>query len=102
VFEPWTNFINDQLPPDLDTWMPGNTHEAEEKIWKDLLHHVFRDEAYTLWPHVFLSTLVSPGQTYPLASGLGYATPRRGIINETDSVGTVRSLIQFDYIVGSY
>jgi hypothetical protein len=102
LFKPWTNFMNDhQLPPDLDTWrMPGNSNEAEEKIWRDL-DQVFRDGGYTLWPHAFLSTLGSPGKTYPLSSGFGYATPSRGITNEETPVGTARKLLRFDYTVRS-
>ena len=90
--------INTQLPPDLDTWrMPGESHEAEEKIWQDL-DPVFRDRGYTLWPYAFLSTILSPGKSYPKSSGFGYATSSRGIERQ-DHLGTARLLIQFDYIV---
>ena len=78
--------------------MPGNTHEAEEKIWEDL-DQVFRDEGYVLWQHAFLSTIVTPGKTYPRSSGFAYATPIRGIEDKQDSAGTVLRLRQFDYIV---
>ena len=78
--------------------MPGNTNEAEEKIWEDL-DQVFRDGGYVPWQHAFLSTIVSPSKTYPRSSGFAYATSTRGIENEDDPAGTVRRLRQFDYIV---
>ena len=80
--------------------MPGTTYEAEEKIWQDL-DQVFRDEGYILRPWKLCSTLVTPGQTVPLSSGFGYATPTRGIFNAKSVVGTARGLQQFDYIVSS-
>jgi hypothetical protein len=78
--------------------MPGNSCEAEEKIWEDL-DQVFRDAGYVLWEHLFVSTIVSPGKRLPLSSGFGYATPIRGIDNEADPAGTARRLRRFDYIV---
>ena len=78
--------------------MPGDSHEAEEKIWEDL-DRVFRDAGYELWQHAFLSTIVSPGKTYPRSSGFAYATPTRGIENEKHPAGTARRLRRFDYIV---
>jgi hypothetical protein len=80
--------------------MPGDSHEAEEKIWLDL-DRVFSDRGYILWPNAFLSTLGSPGRTYPLSSGFGYATPSRGIVHEVSDLGTAHRLMQFDYIVST-
>lgn len=102
MFGQWANSDNFQLPSDLDTWrIPGRTNEAEEKIWQDL-DQVFRDRGYILWSYSFASILVTPGRTYPLASGFAYATPSRGINNEKNPVGTVRRLMRFEYIVWSF
>jgi hypothetical protein len=66
------------------------------------LDQVFLDAGYTLWPHAFFSTLGSPGKTYPISRGFGYATPSRGIVSERGgTVGTARRLMQFDYNVRS-
>ncbi|RDB23418.1 Serine/threonine-protein kinase ksp1 [Hypsizygus marmoreus] len=82
-----------ELPSNLHTWrIPGNSTEAEEKIWRDL-HDVFRDGGLTLWPHAFLSTLKTPGFTYPISSGFGYALPTE----TSDDAGHVGRLRRFDY-----
>jgi hypothetical protein len=78
--------------------MPGDTHEAEEKIWEDL-DQVFRDGGYVLWQHAFASRILSPGKTYPRSSGFAYATPTRGIEGNQGRAGTAQLLRQFEYIV---
>ena len=75
--------------------MPGNINEAEEKIWEDL-DQVFRDGGYMLWQHAFLSTIVSPGKTYPLSSGFAHAIPIRGIENEQDSDNSITLFVLCD------
>jgi hypothetical protein len=100
VNKSWPDFVNNiQLPPDLDTWrIPGESCEAEEKIWQNL-DQVFNDHGYTLWPNSHLSILASPGGSYPISSGFGYVTSSRGIVNKVDPAGTARRLTRFNYIV---
>jgi hypothetical protein len=71
--------------------MPGNSCEAEEKIWKDL-DQVFRDGGYVQLEYLLGSVLVFPGKKLPLPSGFRYATPIRGIENEENPAGTVQRL----------
>jgi len=88
--------IRQKLPIDLDTWRsPGNSHEAEEKVWEDL-YEVFQTRGITLWPHAFMCTLKAPNYAvYPLASGFAYVTPSRGI---DGGIATASKLRSFSYI----
>ncbi|KAF8964364.1 kinase-like domain-containing protein [Flammula alnicola] len=89
--------LRQKLPENLDTWrMPGESEEAEEQIWIDL-EEVFHKAGFTLWPHAFGPVLRTPGNTYPLSSGYGYATPARTNYDQTQS-GAVGRLRRFDYI----
>ena len=74
--------------------MPGS-EEGEEQIWS-VLDEVFRDAGFTLWTKGIFSTLKSPGGTYPLSSGFGYATPFR---TDPNQIGTVGRLRRFDFTV---
>jgi hypothetical protein len=77
--------------------MPGDIHEAEEKIWEDL-DQVFRDGGCVLWQHAFASRILSSGKTYPRSRGLAYATPTRGIEGKQGRAGTTQLLRQFQYM----
>ncbi|KAF8150588.1 kinase-like domain-containing protein [Crassisporium funariophilum] len=86
--------VRRQLPQNLATWRePGNSWEQQNQIWIDL-EDVFRDAGITLWPNAFCCTLLTPGNTYPLASGFGYATAYR---TSPDGPGTLSRLRRFDY-----
>jgi hypothetical protein len=65
--------------------------EDEEQIWR-YLDEVFRDAGFTLWTHVHFSVFRSPGRTYPLSNGFGYAIPTR---TDPNRIGTVGMLRQF-------
>ena len=81
-----------QLPSNLGRW---RIDEKEEQIWR-CLDKVFRDAGFTLWTHAYFSVFRSPGQTYPLSSGFGYAIPTR---IESNRIGTVGRLRQFQFPV---
>ncbi len=97
----WTSILFStflQLPENLDHWRtPGSCHEAEEKIWQDLTN-VFHRAGYTLWPHTCGSILKTPGNTYPISSGFGYAIPSRPTPDQ-GTLGTAVQLCRFVYSV---
>ena len=62
------------------------------------LDRIFRDSGYSLWLHAFYSVLKSPGLTFPLSSGFGYAASA-GSLMAPNSVGSVGRLRQFEYTV---
>ena len=80
---------NKQLPNNLEGWRQPGIVEEEEKIWRSL-DEVFRDAGFTLWTRAFLSIFRSPGGTYPLSSGFGYAIPTRLDPNQIGTVGRLR------------
>ena len=84
---------NKQLPNNLEGWRQPGIVEEEEKIWRSL-DEVFRDAGFTLWTRVFLSIFRSPGRTYPLSSGFGYART-----DDPDQVGSVKMLQRFQFPV---
>ena len=86
---------NKQLPTNLDRWRQPGTVEDEEQIWR-YLDEALHDAGFTLWRRAFASVFGSPGRTYPLSSGFGYAIPTRTGANE---VGSVRMLRQFIFPV---
>ena len=86
---------NKQLPTNLDRWRQPATAEDEEQIWR-YLDEALRDAGFTLWTHFYASVFMSPGVTYPLSSGFGYAIPSR---TDTNGVGTVGILRQFMFPV---
>jgi hypothetical protein len=67
--------------------------EDEHRIWRTL-DKVFRDTGFTLWPHAIFCKFRSPGRTYPLSSGFGYA-----LTDDPDQVGNVRKLQEFQFPV---
>ena len=83
---------NNQLPSNLGKWRDD---EDEEQIW-GYLDKVLRDAGFTLWTHAYFSVFSSPGRTYPLSSGFGYAIPTRIELNQ---IGTVGRLRQFQFPV---
>ena len=66
--------------------------DDEEQIWR-YLDEVLRDAGFTLWTHAFFSYFKSPGRTYPLSSGFGYAIPTRTDANKIGTVGMLRQFI---------
>ena len=76
--------------------MPGNSHEAEEAVWKDL-YDLFAHEAnITLWPHLEHAVLRPPDDLFPLSSGFAYGTPD---LKDPSSLGTILHLQGFLYSV---
>ena len=83
---------NVQLPTNLDMWREPGTVQDMERTWK-YLDEVFRDAGFTSWTRAFSSVFKSPGLTYPMSSGFGYAIPTRTDTNEIGSVGILRRFI---------
>ena len=78
---------NKQLPTNLDRWRQPGTVEGEEQIWR-YLDETLRNAGFTLWTRFYASVFMSPGVTYPLSSGFGYAIPTRTDANDVGTVGT--------------
>ena len=64
----------------------------QEQIWT-YLDEALRDAGFTLWTRSFASVFRSPGRTYPLLSGFGYAIPTRTDANQIGTVGKLRRFI---------
>ncbi|KAJ6611684.1 hypothetical protein B0H10DRAFT_349223 [Mycena sp. CBHHK59/15] len=93
--------IRQKLPLDLSTWRcPGASVEAEERVW-NYLDPVLRDCGYDQWQHSTGSVIRRPAGSLCLSSGFSYATPGRGIGDQTKCrpLGTVAYLGRFEYNV---
>ncbi|KAJ6600773.1 hypothetical protein B0H10DRAFT_693677 [Mycena sp. CBHHK59/15] len=91
--------IRQKLPLDLSTWRcPGASVEAEERVW-NYLDPVLRDYGYDQWQHSTGSVIRRPAGSLCLSSGFSYATPGRGIGDQTKCrpLGTVAYLGRFEY-----
>ena len=83
---------NKQLPTNLDRWRQPGTVEGEEQIWR-YLDETLRNAGFTLWTRFYASVFMSPGVTYPLSSGFGYAIPTRTDANDVGTVGILRQFM---------
>ena len=81
-----------KLPTNLDGWRQPGTVNDEEQIWR-YLDEVLRDAGFTLWTRAFSCVFRSPGRTYPLLSGFGYAIHTRTDANQIATVGMLRRFI---------